>query len=93
MLKRQIMQLRDDEFDVPQEITNLINKPFTAMSDGYTTFIVPTSEKPIKIAYESDLEIKSVDDYTIEVERPLTDAEKQELIDLINNVKWHNNLM
>ena len=59
--------------------------------EGGGCFVVPTPQgKPIKIVFEDNWSFKDCGGYDIEISRPLTEMEKQALIDLINSVAIAN---
>lgn len=80
-----------DEY-LPQEIIDKICKPFEIYEDqdNYRIFVIPVNdEKPVKIVYEPDYKVCSINDYEIEVttHEKMSQEDVQRLIDFINNVK------
>lgn len=77
----------DSDFIVPQEIIDQVVKPFVVIGDENTKYIIPTAEKPIKIVTEPNwsIEYTSENDYEIQLSRRLTDKERREFLNAINN--------
>jgi hypothetical protein len=76
-----------DDFIVPQEIIDQVVRPFVVIGDENTKYIIPTAEKPIKIVTEPNWRIEdtSENDYEIQLSRRLTDKERREFLNAINN--------
>lgn len=82
--------IRDDY--LPQELVDKICKPFEIYEDpdNDRIFVIPVNdEKPIKIVYESDYKVRSINDHEVEVttHERMSQEDIQRLIDFINNVK------
>jgi hypothetical protein len=76
-----------DDFIVPQEIIDQVVRLFVVIGDENTKYIIPTAEKPIKIVTEPNWRIEdtSENDYEIQLSRRLTDKERREFLNAINN--------
>ena len=53
------------------------------VADLKTIWIVPVLEKPIKVAFNDGWKCKEIDQYNIEVTRPLTEQDIKALFDSI----------
>lgn len=74
----------DDDFVVPQEIVDKVCKSFIVIGDETTKYIIPQPEKPIKIVTD-DWRVTSDNDCNIIISRQLTEAERYEFLNAINN--------
>jgi hypothetical protein len=74
----------DDDFIVPQEIVDKVCEPFIVVGDKNIKYILPQSEKTIKIV-TNDWKVTSDNDRNIVLSCSLNAEEKRALLNAINN--------
>ena len=73
-----------DDFIVPQEIVDKVCEPYMLIGDETTKYVIPQPERPIKIVTD-DWRVTSDNDRNIIISRQLTEAERYEFLNAINN--------
>lgn len=74
-----------DDFIVPQEIIDRVIKPFVVIGDEKTKYIIPQPDKPIRFTTSEWKIERDSDPYVFKLSRPMTDKEKYELLNAIQN--------
>lgn len=84
--KRAELKMFDDASFIPKEVIERVVGPFMVVGDEEKAYIMPKpQDKPITICYLGEWVMNSKDDYVLELSRPATEREKEEIIRMIHN--------